>query len=134
MFMILRGWTTGQRLGSVWLRGHSVTLTVSSNHTTLLVEYHRSNEPPLLLAILRVNDRGQIRWHWSNRDDARRLIVRYPGLTPLVHERATCLWNHVAHWEPLPPGVAATLGEGPPPTPRRVETDTVLLPLVAVAA
>jgi hypothetical protein len=134
MFMFLKGWTTGQRLGSVWLRGHPVTLTVSSNTITLLVEYHRSNEPPLLLAILRVNDRGQIRWNWSTREDVRRLMRRYPGLAPQVDERVTCLWNHVAHWEPLPPGIAATTGDEPPPAARRVETDTLLLPLVAVAA
>lgn len=132
MFMFLKGWETGRRLGSIWLRGHPVTLTVS-NMVSVLVEYHHSHELPLLLAILRVDDRGHTRWHWSVKDEAQSLMRRYPGLTPQVGERITCLWAHVAHGEPLQPGIAVTIGDDSP-APRRVETDTVLLPLVEIAA
>lgn len=130
MFMYLKRWKHGQRLGSTYLLGQRVTLTVSSNLTTLLVEYHREHHPVMLMAILRVDDRGQIRWNWSVQSDVQALVRRYPGLEPQVRERIEFLWAHVAHYEPIPPGVAVTIGADPVPAPAAVESDTLLLPVV----
>jgi hypothetical protein len=133
MYILFKGLLPGKMLGSFQVYDLNVKVTVASG-VTLVVVAHLPDHTSLLLAAVRVDQRGSATFQWSTWDEFKQLLRRHRSLKHHVACRAELLWQHVAFGYPIDERLGVTVDlELPVTAPIPVQAEMMQLELAGAA-